>query len=187
LFQIVGSRPGIYFIKTMSKDNRVVMFISFAFTPTDQNYYTGEREALAVLKSLEQCRWLVCGSKCPVKIYTDYMALGKLLKSGDGHDRITRWQFRFGEYWPEVHHVPGKDLTIADGRSRVRPEYTYRPTFDREEKSALPPLVKEEQEGGLQYPIDMTCELVEAQARCASIISRNRRRERPVAPTRNTA
>jgi len=41
---------------------KVVMFLGCAFTSAEQDYYTEEREALAVLRCLQEVRRLVRGS-----------------------------------------------------------------------------------------------------------------------------
>lgn len=94
--------------------------MSFQFLPAETRYHTTEREALSVLKCLEEARWLVKGSPYPVELYTDHQALLKVLRGEDGHGRIARWQLRLGEYDLEIKHVPGKELLIGDG-SYVKP------------------------------------------------------------------
>ena len=84
-----------------------------------QYHLATEREALAVVKCLEEIRWLVLGSHYPIKLYTDHQALVTILKGDDARGRIARWQYRLSEYPLEIIHVPGRDLVIADGLSRL--------------------------------------------------------------------
>lgn len=43
-----------------------------------------------------------------------------ILKNGDAATgRIARWQHQFGEFKYKVMHVPGKEVAIADGLSRL--------------------------------------------------------------------
>lgn len=71
----------------------------------------------------------IVGPTFPVKINTDDQALLKVFRADTGHGRIARWQLRLGEYRMETHydHVPGKELAIADGLSRVCGPSLYTP------------------------------------------------------------
>ena len=62
-------------------------FLSFSITGIS---YTEEREALAVLRCLQEVRRLVRGSQYPVKLHTDHLALLKVLESDHGYGRIAR-------------------------------------------------------------------------------------------------
>ena len=107
----------------MTKDHldklKIVSFLSFQFTEVQRRYHTTERETLAVVKSLAECRWLVKGPRYPIMLYTDHQALLKCLKSEDSTGRLARWQLALSEYDLDIFHVPGKDITIADGLSRL--------------------------------------------------------------------
>ena len=127
LFQINGFPVGTPSSVETRPHKQIIMFMSFQFLPAETRYKTTEREALAVLKSLEECRWIVQGSKYPVKLYTDHSALVSLLKEDDSHGRIARWQYRLSEYVLDIKHVPGKELAIADGLSRIRGYPSYLP------------------------------------------------------------
>ncbi|KAJ5716349.1 hypothetical protein N7493_008260 [Penicillium malachiteum] len=76
-------------------DEIPMMFMSFGLTSPETRYHTSEREMLAVLKCLEEVRWLVKGSQCPVMLYTDHIALkGILGENPDLTGRMARWQYR---------------------------------------------------------------------------------------------
>jgi len=100
-------------------DQRIMMFISKAFTPAETRYSSTEREALSVLRCLEEVRWLVLGSRFQTKVYTDHEALISLLRKHNAYGRIARWQVRLAEYDVEFHHIPGSQNIIADGLSRI--------------------------------------------------------------------
>ena len=119
LCQLNGAETGTPINKDSWKDVSVVMFLSFQFTPAQSRYHTTERECLAVVKALGEVRWIVKGSKYPVVLYTDHQALLKVLKSEDVTGRISRWQLAISEYDLDVYHVPGKDIAVADGLSRI--------------------------------------------------------------------
>ena len=66
-----------------------------------------------------------------MKLYTDHSALVSLLNGDDSHGRIARWQYRLSEYVLDIKHVPGKELAIADGLSRIRGHPSYLPPTRR--------------------------------------------------------
>ena len=128
LFQMPTEEPGT--VMKGKQDVRVVMFISQRLSDVEQRYLNTEREALAVLRGLEECRWLIVGSPFPVMVYTDHSALLTVLKgegtkgAGAGHHkgRITSWMLRLSEYDVEYHHVKGSENKLADGLSRMNLE-----------------------------------------------------------------
>ena len=105
---------------------KAVMFMSYQLLPAERNYFTTEKETLAALRCLDECRWLVMGSPYPVKLYTDHSALLTTLRADAATGRLARWQLRLSEYNLDIHHIPGKDLAVADGLSRILglPSYT---------------------------------------------------------------
>ncbi|RDI83557.1 hypothetical protein Vi05172_g6513 [Venturia inaequalis] len=122
VFQLLEQPPGTLaqFGKNVLKDMAIIMFMSFKFSDAERRYHTTEREALSVLKCLEECRYLIKGSTHETILYTDHSALISVLQGDDARDRISRWQYRLSEYDLHIVHIPGKDLTVADGLSRLR-------------------------------------------------------------------
>jgi len=120
LFQLSDSPVGTNLTPATRPEMRIIMFISKRFLPAETRYSTTEREALAILRCLEEVRWLVLGSPFSAKIYTDHKALLGLLQKDDAHGRIVRWQVRLAEYDVEYIHIPGKENVLADGMSRMR-------------------------------------------------------------------
>lgn len=120
LFQLPNHPPGTLPSQVPFTDHSIVKYMSFQLTDVQTRYHTTEREFLAVLMSLEKVRYLVCGSPHPIKLYTDHTAVKDILKNGDAATgRIARWQHRFGEFNYEIMHVPGKEVAVADGLSRM--------------------------------------------------------------------
>ena len=120
LFQLPDLPAGTNLATSTRGGMKIVMFISKRFLPTETRYSTTEREALAILRCLEEVRWLVLGSPFPTKVYTDHQALVWLLRKDDTHGRIVRWQVRLAEYDVEYIHIPGRENALADGMSRMR-------------------------------------------------------------------
>lgn len=119
LFQLENAETGTPLTKALRNDISSIMFMSYQFTPAQTRYHTTERECLAVVKALAEVRWIVKGSKYPLILYTDHQALLKLLRSEDATGRIARWQLSLSEYDLDIYHVPGRDLAVADGLSRL--------------------------------------------------------------------
>ena len=120
LFQLPGLPAGSRLTLSTRSEMKIVMFISKRFLETETRYSTTEREALAILRCLEEVRWLVLGSPFPTKVYTDHQALLGLLRKDDAHGQIVRWQVRLAEYDVEYIHIPGRENVLADGMSRMR-------------------------------------------------------------------
>jgi len=120
LFQLPNTPAGTNLTTTTRREMKVIMFISKPLIAAETRYLTTEREALAILRCLEEVRWQVLGSPYPTKVYTDHKALLGLLCKDDAHGRIVRWQIRFAEYDVEYIHVSGKENVLADGMSRMR-------------------------------------------------------------------
>ena len=118
-FQLINQAFGTVAFPKNRKEQRIIKFISKPFNETESRYSTTEREALAVVRCLEEVRWLVLGSVFPTKVYTDHQALVKQLQKDDAHGRIARWQVHLSEYDVEYIHIPGTQNAIADGLSRL--------------------------------------------------------------------
>ena len=120
LFQLPNVPAGTNMSVAMRKEIKVIMFISKRLFSAETRYSTTEREALAILRCLEEVRWLILGSPYTTKVYTDHSALVSLLKKDDAQGRIVRWQVRLSEYDVEYIHIPGRKNALADGLSRMR-------------------------------------------------------------------
>lgn len=94
------------------------MFMSFRFSDAEKDYNTSERK-LAVIRCLEECRWLVVGSKHPICLYTNHSALVWILKGYHAAGRIVRWQYRLSEYNLEIHYIPRQMNAVADEPSTL--------------------------------------------------------------------
>jgi len=73
---------------------------------------------LAIVRCLEETRWLVNENRHPVLIYTDHECLKTALQNSD-KGRIIGWQLRLSEYDFRIIHIKGKENALADGMSRL--------------------------------------------------------------------
>lgn len=121
LFQMEGAPVGTRSSRTTYKRERAVMFMSFTLADPETCYHTTEKETLAVLKCLEEVRWLVKGSTHLMIVYTDHRAVKSVLgvDLSSSSDRVMRWQYWLQEYNIDVVHIPGAVQVIADGLSRI--------------------------------------------------------------------
>jgi len=119
LLQLIDLPAGTLASPKNRNKQRIVMFISKPFTKPETRYSATEREALAVVRALEEVHWLILGSPFSTKVYTDHKTLIWLLQKDDAHGRIARWQVRLSEFDVEYVHIPGSQNVIADGLSRL--------------------------------------------------------------------
>jgi hypothetical protein len=96
----------------------VMCFMSYQLTGAQTRWHTAEREAFAVFKCLQEIQWIIQGSPHPIKVHTDHRALLTVLNSDDAHGRISRWQMKLAEFNLTYHHMPGKEMAVADSLSR---------------------------------------------------------------------
>lgn len=108
---------------------RVIQYISQRFQDAETRYLPLEREVLAVVRSLEEVRWLAINSRYPVTVYTDKHAVLKVIRGDDVRSRIAGWQWRLSEYDLDVRHVPSKNLALATGLSRMPYTIMDEPNF----------------------------------------------------------
>ena len=81
-------------LETIDRES-VVMYLLFVLSDPETRYYTTEKEALVVIRCLEECRWLVKGVEYLVILYMDYIALKTVFSStSDANGRIIRWLMR---------------------------------------------------------------------------------------------
>lgn len=119
LVQLPNHSPGTLLTTVPPSEHNIVMFLSFPLADTETRYLNTERECLAVVRCLAEVAWLVLGGPYPVKVYTDHMALLSILQRSEAKGRIANWQYKLSEFDLEFVHVPGKQMAVADGLSRI--------------------------------------------------------------------
>ena len=120
LFQLHGCTLDEQITPRNRSKMKIIMFLSFRLTDAETRYSNTERECLSIVRCLAETKWLVIGSKYPIKIYTDHEALPPVLTKGtESYGQIATWQDRLNEYDTEVYHQPCTDpmIGIADGLS----------------------------------------------------------------------
>lgn len=97
--------------------DRPVSFFSRKFNRHQLNYSVVEKEALALIWSLQQFQVYV-GLR-PVVVYTDHNPLTFLNSLHCPNQRLIRWSLFLQSYSLEIHHIKGKDNVVADALSRA--------------------------------------------------------------------
>ena len=80
----MGEEPGTILSSPKLVDKvRLVQCISKKFLNAETRYHTTEREVLAIVRCLEEVRWLVNENLHKIIVYTDHECLRMALKNTD--------------------------------------------------------------------------------------------------------
>ena len=85
--------------------DRVIQFISHQFSEQRLKWPTIEREAFAIIYSLEKLRPIIIGTD--ITVYTDHKPLKHLFTSEMKNPRIQRWAIILGEYNCKIEYISG--------------------------------------------------------------------------------
>ena len=95
-----------------------VCYFSRKLDKHQKNYSTIEKEALALLLSLQHFDVYVCSSPASVVVYTDHNPLVFVNKMKNKNQRLLRWSILLQQYNVCITHIRGSDNVIADALSR---------------------------------------------------------------------
>ena len=113
--------------------DRPVHYISKTLTTLQRKWATIEKEAWAVVYSLQKLRPYLWGSS--FTIYTDHKPLLCLFKQEIRNTRIMRWAVQIAEFQAPIRHIEGKRNVRADLLSRLQEAIAI---IDVDERSSLP-------------------------------------------------
>lgn len=130
LFQLEGDEDRQ---KIPKGEEKVIHYISQRFSDTETRYAVLEREALTVLRSLEEIRWMAVSSRFPIVVFTDKQALRAVLKGNEVKGRIAGWQARLAEYNLHIRHVKSTVVELATGLSRMPYDLMDNPKYQDNE------------------------------------------------------
>lgn len=94
-----------------------IAFVSRSLNKAERNYSATEREALAVLFSVEKFEPYL-GSR-PFKVVTDHSSLKWFTKLENPSGRLARWFCRLSQFDFQVEHRKGTDNVVPDALSRL--------------------------------------------------------------------
>ena len=97
--------------------------MSWRLTDAERRYTNSEREVLAVVRAVQEVRWLIVKSPFAVLVYTDHKSLvDSITNTRETHDKIRRWDVLSGLPLEYRHRSNAtKEIRIADGLSRLLP------------------------------------------------------------------
>ena len=98
--------------------DRVIQYVSHQFPDQKQKWPTIEREAFAIIYSLEKLRPILIGTD--VTVYTDHKPLKHLFTSEMKNPRIQRWAVILSEYACKIEYISGPKNAAADMMSRLQ-------------------------------------------------------------------
>lgn len=135
-----GVEAGTEATPKFRENERINMFLSFRLSDAETRYVNSERECLAIVKCLNEVKWLVIGSKFPTIIYSDNHALSDKFNKGDSTKaRINTWLDRLSEFDLKVAHRSSRDqhVGLADGLSRMPTRYLSPPIEEIPERAPV--------------------------------------------------
>lgn len=99
--------------------NRPISYFSRKFNSYQTNYSTIEKEALALIWSLQHFEVYVSCGTMPTVVYTDHNPLTFLHSLQNPNQCLIRWSLFLQPYALEIRHVKGIDNIFADALSRA--------------------------------------------------------------------
>ena len=96
-----------------------ICYYSKKFNSAQGNYSTVEKEALALLLSLQFFEVYVGSSQLPIVVYTDHNPLVFLKQMQNSNQRLMRWSLMLQDFEVDIRHKKGLDNVLADALSRV--------------------------------------------------------------------
>ena len=117
IIQTDASKRGVG--ATLLQDGRPVAYASKSLTETESNYCNIEREMLAIVFGLERFHHYAYGRH--VTIESNHTPIESITRKPliNAPPRLMRMLLRIQKYDFTVKYVPGKDIPIADGLSRL--------------------------------------------------------------------
>ena len=97
------------------QENKIIGIFSKKLNEAQQNYTVAEKEALAIVLSLQFFKNIVYNSK--IKVLTDHSNLTFLTSST--LQRCQRWKIALSEFNLEIEYIPGINNNCADSLSRA--------------------------------------------------------------------
>lgn len=94
-----------------------IAYVSRTLTKCEQNYSATEREALAVIFSVEKFQAYLGSRK--FKVITDHSSLRWFMNLENPTGRLARWGCRLSEFNFEIEHRKGTDNVVPDALSRL--------------------------------------------------------------------
>ena len=106
---------------SLNQSGRPVAFFSRSLSRSEQGWHSVEKEACAIVESLQKCRHYLLGK--PFQVVTDQKALSFMYdtkKHGKvKNEKIARWRVELSAFKYDIIHRPGKANHVADTLTRT--------------------------------------------------------------------
>jgi transposase InsO family protein len=99
-----------------------VAFYSKSLNATERNYEIYDKELLAIIRAVEEWRYLLEGAQFPFEIWTDHKNLQYFRTAQKLNRRQARWSLFLSQFDYSLHHRPGRSMGRADALS-CRPDH----------------------------------------------------------------
>ena len=107
---------------TLNQNGRPVAFFSRTLNPSECGLHPVEKEAYAIVESLETWKHFLIGQY--FKLITDQRSVSFMFDQKNHgkikNDKIARWRLRLSNFKFDVVYRPGKENHAADALSRIR-------------------------------------------------------------------
>ena len=112
---------GVVLGQRTKKNFKAIYYASKTFNEAEENYFTTEKEMLAMVFTCENFRPYILGSH--VIIHTDHEAIKYLMAKKDAKPRLIRWVLLLQEFDLEIKDKKESDNVIADHLLRMEETY----------------------------------------------------------------
>ena len=104
--------------ESVEKLEHPIGYFSQKFNNSQKNYSTSEKEALAIILSIQHFEFYVVPAKFPIHIYTDHNPLVFLNRVKHKNQCLLWWSLFLQEYNLNIIHIAGRHNVVADALSR---------------------------------------------------------------------
>ena len=99
---------------------RPVAYLSKSLNETERNYEIHNKEILAVIRGLENWRYLLEGTKFKFEVWTDHKNLEYFMKAQKLNQRQAHWALYLSKFNFTLKYVLGTKMGKVDRLSRSR-------------------------------------------------------------------
>ena len=118
-------------------DQHPCAFISWTFSPMEQNYKIYDHKLLSVIRALQEWRHYIQGSPHETTIYLDHKNLTYFWSTQKLNWWQARWSLLLSKYDIKLVHLPGSKMILSDMLS-WRPDFVPEKDTDNEDIVLLP-------------------------------------------------
>ena len=109
---------GVLSIECEDGKQKLMVFLSKFLNDTERNYKIHDKKMLAVIRGLENQRYLLEGTKFKFEVWTDHKNLECFIKAQKLNRRQVCWAFYLLRFNFTLKYVPGTKMRKVDKLSR---------------------------------------------------------------------